>query len=791
MSWETRSWQESTYETLNQRCKKDEIEGFSFLGSSTLIRYIQVYDSESPLVKMCVSIRKDFSVGITVHGRELPASHEIWYRIPSRCLKFEDLRKTLNMISRYKVCTGNYDPYLQDVMKSIPSGAFLDVASEMSHAGYKDFSVFGKSSIRSTKCSLLVANYDRCQCCMTYRRTLLKAHQRKENKTTQPNQNLLKSRTPNSKLSESEKLLKIRQLKTYSNDLKSEVNKLKRQLSKSIRQGVLLNEQESQDMTVLMNDTEGEVKKAFADPNSFQRLLWEQQRKYNNLKDKRGMRWHPMILRWCIYLKGKSSSTYDSLRNSGFINLPNERTLFDYTNTTTKGIGFQEDVIKMLYNEVYGRKDQVQDFEKIVGLLQDEIKIKSDLVYNKHSGELVGFIDLDKVGNDILNMQEIVKNEEKTLAKNVLVIMVRGVGSNLKFPFAHFATNGITSDQLFPILWRSVEICEVDLGLKVLYITSDGASPNRRFIRLHGENDSVVYRGENIFSEDNRYIYFISDAPHLLKTTRNCFSNSYSHKKTRKLWKDGHDISWAHIVNLYKDHCSGTWRLCPKLNRAHIDITPFGCMKVNLAAQVMSSTVANALELHYPGQTVETVKFIRHVNKFFDCLNTRHMHEGTRKRNDDLKPFQSTEDERLQYLSGHFLDYFKAWKASVDHRQGVFSKSEKAAMQLSHQTLEGLEITVKAVVECIKFCLNEGMPYVLTERFNQDPVEQHFGIHRIKGGCNNNPTLEEFNNSMVRIRTAGSQALAPLHGNTKRRLDHQHREIDDSSLPKRARRTTV
>ena len=114
-------------------------------------------------------------------------------------------------------------------------------------------------------------------------------------------------------------------------------------------------------------------------------------------------------------------------------------------------------------------------------------------------------------------MQEIVKNEEKTLAKNVLVIMVRGVGSNLKFPFAHFATNGITSDQLFPILWRSVEICEVDLGLKVLYITSDGASPNRRFIRLHGENDSVVYRGENIFSEDNRYIYFVSDAPHLLK----------------------------------------------------------------------------------------------------------------------------------------------------------------------------------------------------------------------------------------------------------------------------------
>ena len=79
----------------------------------------------------------------------------------------------------------------------------------------------------------------------------------------------------------------------------------------------------------------------------------------------------------------------------------------------------------------------------------------------------------------------------------------------------------------------------------------------------------------------------------------------------------------------------------------------------------------------------------------------------------------------------------------MDHRQ-----SAKAAVQLSYQTLEGLEITIKSVVECIKFCLNEGVSYALTERFNQDPVEQHFGIHRIKDGCNTTPTLEKFDNSI-------------------------------------------
>ena len=579
----TEEYQSSMYENLKERCKNEEIKNFTFLKTSSYIRFIQVYDSESPTVKLCVTIRNDFSVGITVHGQELPSSHEIWTRIPLKCSTFEEIRRTLDVISYYKVCTGNSDTSLQDVMKNIPSGVFVDVAGETTHAGYKDVYVHGKSSIRSTNCHLLVGQYDRCKCCITYRRTLLKAQQRRDNKIATPEKNWVKSHLPLSRLSENQKIHKIKQLRIYANSLESEVEKLKRQLSKSIKQGIKLTEAESQAMTELMNDTEGEVKKSYADPNSFQRLLCEQQKKYNNLTDKRGMRWHPMILRWCIYLKGKSSSTYDSLRHSGFINLPSERTLYDYTNVTLKGTGFQEDNVSMLYNEVYGKKQAPEEYEKIVGLLQDEMRIKSDLVYDKHTGELVGFVDLDKVGNDILNMKEVIKKEEKPMAKYVLVIMVRGVGTKLKFPLAHFATSGITSDQLFPILWKSVEICELDLGLKVLYITSDGASPNRRFICLHGNDpNSVVYRADNIYAEDSRYIYFISDAPHLLKTTRNCFSNSFSHKKTRKMWKDGHDISWTHIVNLYKDYCTDTWRVCPKLSRAHIDITAFSCMKVYL-----------------------------------------------------------------------------------------------------------------------------------------------------------------------------------------------------------------
>ena len=51
-------------------------------------------------------------------------------------------------------------------------------------------------------------------------------------------------------------------------------------------------------------------------------------------------------------------------------------------------------------------------------------------------------------------------------------------------------------------------------------------------------------------------------------------------------------------------------------------------MKVNYAAQILSSTVANALELMYGDNVSETINFIRNMNRFFDCMNVRNLFEG-------------------------------------------------------------------------------------------------------------------------------------------------------------------
>ena len=57
------------------------------------------------------------------------------------------------------------------------------------------------------------------------------------------------------------------------------------------------------------------------------------------------------------------------------------------------------------------------------------------------------------------------------------------------------------------------------------------------------------------------------------------------------------------------------------------------------------------------------------------------------------------------------------------------------------------------------------MPFVLTERFNQDVLEEHFGRHRSLGRRNDNPTVHQFGYQSNTIRM--QRSVAPVTGNTK------------------------
>ena len=111
----------------------------------------------------------------------------------------------------------------------------------------------------------------------------------------------------------------------------------------------------------------------------------------------------------------------------------------------------------------------------------------------------------------------------------MLLLMVRGLFTQLKFAYAHFASSSLSEYNLYPIFWEAVERLR-RCGFKVIGCTCDGLSVNRRFFKLHGKKDDP-FEVLNPYLSDNRYIYFFSDPPHLIKTVQNCWAS-----KRRLLW---------------------------------------------------------------------------------------------------------------------------------------------------------------------------------------------------------------------------------------------------------------
>ena len=109
----------------------------------------------------------------------------------------------------------------------------------------------------------------------------------------------------------------------------------------------------------------------------------------------------------------------------------------------------------------------------------DEMKIQENLVWDKHTGDLIGFVDL---GDTELNYATFKKSDE--IATHILVFLVRSIVNPLKFSLANFATTNSTSIQLFPLFWKAVGILEENVGIKVAGVTSDGASPNYHYCKL-------------------------------------------------------------------------------------------------------------------------------------------------------------------------------------------------------------------------------------------------------------------------------------------------------------------
>ena len=103
-------------------------------------------------------------------------------------------------------------------------------------------------------------------------------------------------------------------------------------------------------------------------------------------------------------------------------------------------------------------------------------------------------------------------------------------------------------------------------------------------------------------------------------------------------------------------------------------------------------------------------------------------------------------------------------------------------MFISWQTYEGLQVTVYSFQELVKVLLQNGVPYVLSERFCQDDLENYFGRQRANGSGRDNPSVKDVTYNDNTIKSQFS--VRPIAINV-RGPGNKFNIIDDTQLPKR------
>ncbi|KAK6167116.1 hypothetical protein SNE40_021216 [Patella caerulea] len=265
-----------------------------------------------------------------------------------------------------------------------------------------------------------------------------------------------------------------------------------------------------------------------------------------------------------------------------------------------------------MINTLIKKKDENPDEYTHCSLMLDAMAIRKQVTYDSHAGKLVGFVDL---GTGI---------DETDEAKEALVFMLVGIKSKWKAPVAYYLSKGLQAEVQAELLVGCIEKLS-ECGFVIHSVTMDGHASNISMCHLLGCNFEYHQQDPKPFFQlpgiTNR-IWVVMDACHMVKLIRNALE-AYGTLMSAK-----GAIKWDHIRQLNEVQEEIGLRLGNRLSANHLAFKQ-QIMKVSLAVQTLSNSVARALEtaeelgvqgFHLCEQTIE---FIEVIDRLFDILNSR------------------------------------------------------------------------------------------------------------------------------------------------------------------------
>ena len=430
---------------------------------------------------------------------------------------------------------------------------------------------------------------------------------------------------------------------------------------------------------------------------------------------------------FAITLNYYSSKAYNYVRDVFGLALPHESVLRRWYNSISAEPGFTErsfDTLKIKVEE-----ERKAGKEVIVSLVFDEIAIKKKFEFD--GKKFHGSVDL---GPDVPN------NDTSTPAVEGLVMMVVSLNASWKLPVAYFLIDHLSAEKKANLIVTCLTKLGA-IGVRTANVTCDCPSTNFAVMKLLGavfdeNNLQTTFPHPNI---PDWHVAVVFDPCHLLKLVRNAFSHLQV-----LVDKDGNEVKWNYIKSLHKLQQETGLRAGNKLRQDHIDWHKQK-MKVNLAAQTLSTSVADAIdccreELNLPEfqDSKPTTDFIRIIDALFDVMNSRNIFGRFSK-----SPMKESNRSEWSQLFEKAQDYISSMK---DLKGCKMIHTPRKAGFL------GFLINMKSFGHLFENLVSsKKMDYLLTYKTSQDHVELFFCALRSRRGLNNNPTAREFFSSYRRL----------------------------------------
>ena len=246
------------------------------------------------------------------------------------------------------------------------------------------------------------------------------------------------------------------------------------------------------------------------------------------------------------------------------------------------------------------------------GIMLDGMSIRKQVDWDEKRKKMVGFVDLGtgEVQNDAAEATE------------ALVVMAVGLQAHWKIPIAYFLINGMTAEVLSQCVLSIVSSLHEEANILAKTLTMDGHATNQKLVAILGGKLKAtgchpVFKHPEV--DEDIFIFF--DACHLLKNVRGVLHST-------DLSTSAGSARWQDICSLQELQEASGLRAANKLTKSHICFENKK-MKVKLAAQTLSNSVASALEyaeyLQCPNLTncEGTIVFVRTIDRLFDIFNSR------------------------------------------------------------------------------------------------------------------------------------------------------------------------